>query len=323
MTESAGTAQWRRFEKKQGDRVLWWRIRREGIRCSMQWGHGDGRAHGATTMTLDDERHAVRHLERKIREKERKGYVEAGVEAVRKRPDPRARLEGREPVEGREGVHVRHFPFEGGPGPFRDYLVTCGDGRALTLIVKDLGYDAEAVGALLDFLDPRRDLAFDGRSHHKVALPEPIKGFTHVLFCSPALAGGAYAAEDVGKVFPVFDCEIADTDTEVLVDARINGRNGLPFSTWDREPHPVRDFRYEIASASGEPFGHTGRSVLRDLKFKAYGRPEMLAERLDLLPLATPESWLELRSHRGATRTVAPADHSSALAAELEDFLRA
>ncbi|WP_067485974.1 hypothetical protein [Actinomadura hibisca] len=314
--------QWHRFEKKQGDRVLWWRIRQEGIRCFMQWGHGTERAHGSTSMTLDDERMAARHLQRKVRERERKGYADAGVETVKPRRSPGPPLEGREPVAGREGVYVQHFPFEGGPGPFRDYLVMCGDGHALTLIVKDPGYDADAMSTLLDFLEPRCDLAFDGRSHHKVALPEPILGFTHALFCSPALAGGVYAGQGVGKVFPIFDCEIAGTDTEVLVEARIRGRDSLPFSTWDREPHPVRDFRYEIASASGEPFGYTGRTVLRDPKFKAYGRPVMLAERLDLLPLATPDSWLEIRSHRGATRTVTPADHTPALAAELETFLR-
>jgi hypothetical protein len=150
------------------------------------------------------------------------------------------------------------------------------------------------VAEFLEFLCPRRDLAFDGRSHHKVALPRPIGSFDHALFCSPALgrACAAYpaAAARVATAFPVFNCEIGDDDPEVLVDARIHGPAALPSSDWGRSPYPAVDMRFDVQPSFHRP----------SPKFKVH-RPADLRKLMDALPTASRESWLEVRSFRGET----------------------
>ncbi|GAA2632880.1 hypothetical protein SMC26_30450 [Actinomadura fulvescens] len=341
-------SEWRTFEKRTGDVVRRWRIRREGIRCHLAWGLAGGATRGSS-MTLDDETHAERHLQRKINEKRRQGYVEvaAGTPSEDAAPAPghpadaklldvmREHAEnkragswentwaGHEPVPKHEGAYVKHFPFEGGPGPFREYLVLVDDGRkGLQFVVKDQGYDAEAVSAFLGFVIPRWHLAFDGASHHKVPLDVPVGPFSHVLFCAPSLCHGPDHGGRMGEVFPVHDCEIADADTETFVEARVKGRSRetIASTTWDREPFPVTDLRYELQSTIGT-FESLSRSALRQKKFKT-GNRELLERLLPLLIESTPESFVEVRSFRGDVVAVTRRDLTPDTLPGLDRFVR-
>lgn len=322
--------QWRRCEKTRGEVVEYWEIRREGIRCLMAWGREGGRRQGST-MTLDDTEQAQRHLERKIREKLRQGYVEVAArppapDIDTEQPDgrlfdPMKDSAKYQPVQGRDEVYLWHAPFAGGPGPFREYLLLRDQGRgAVGFIVKDRGWRPDAVAAFLDFLDTRRDLAFDGRSHHKVKLPIPVEPFTHALFCSPAL-GWSQVPGRMATAFPIFDCEVGDADTEVLVDARIKGRDCLPHSTWDREPYPVIDLRFDLRPDKADTFTQPKRPYLRNRsKFKVYPR-RSLESLVETLAEATAVSYLEIRSFRGDIKALSPGDLTPDTVAEIDRFL--
>ncbi|MGW0604968.1 hypothetical protein [Streptomyces sp. NPDC002640] len=199
------------------------------------------------------------------------------------------------PVDGFEAIHRRRPATAGPRAGFHEYLVL-GDGgrRAVRFAVGAASHDPEAVAAFLAFLDTRRDLPFDGGSHHKVRLPSPVGRFTHALFRSPALAGSGHAR--VASAHPVFDFEIGDADTEVLVDARTTGHGAIRLGDWDREPRPVVDLRYAV-----EPSFH--RPARK--KFLVF-RTDDLRSLLAALPDATRESWLEVRSYRGETRRLTP-----------------
>ncbi|MFA1540420.1 hypothetical protein [Actinomadura monticuli] len=262
-------------------------------------------------MTLDDEAHAVRHFARKIREKERAGYVEVGSETKAPRVEAGVRLldlvrygDAYEPVAGHAGVVVRFHDFEAGPGPFYEYCILGADaGRGLSLVVKKPGHDEAMVSAFLDFVRPRVGLAFDGRSHRKVPLPAPIGPFDHVLFCGPSLTAVNYEGR-LGTVFPIRDCEIGDEDGETFVEARIRGRGSMPSTTWDREPFPVIDLRFDLRRADG--FGEIGgRASVREKTFKVY--PRAMVERgLRLAAEADPGSVLEIRNYRRDVLRVTP-----------------
>jgi predicted DNA-binding WGR domain protein len=322
-----GVAETRYFEKSDGGVVRYWQIRRDGIRCHMSWGRVGGRAQGSR-MTLDDEEHAERHLRKKISEKRRQGYVEVAVEDASPTTDVLAdatlldvmRTEhgkryagawdfywtGYEPVAGHDGVFAKFHGFSGGPGPFYDYLVLSEDERrGLSFVVKQPGHDPALVSAFLDFVRPRLEMAFAGPSHRKVPLPSPIGQFDHVLFCGPSMCGERYGGR-LGGVFPILDCEISDEDTETLVEARIEGRDSMPSTTWDREPFPVIDLRFDLRSASGfEELG--GTSSIREKTFKVYPRA-MLERGVRLLSEAVPGSLLEIRNYRRDVLTLTPAE---------------
>ncbi|MFI0453076.1 hypothetical protein [Actinomadura sp. 6N118] len=342
-------SEWRTFEKRTGDVVRCWRIRREGIRCHMGWGVAGGVMRGMS-MTLDDEVHAERHFNRKIREKRRQGYVEVTgdtstgpsedpdpgyardaklldvmrEEAEKRRPGSwEEAWAGHEPVPGHEGAYVKHFPFPGGPGPFRKYLVLVDDGcKGLQFNVKDPGYDADAVSAFLDFVTPRWHLLFDGTSHHKVRLDVPVGPFSHVLFCAPSLCRGSDYGGRVGRVFPIHDCEIGDADNETFVEARTQGRSSetIATSTWDREPFPVTDLRYDLQSTVGT-FESLRRSALRQKKFKT-GLRETVERILPLLIESTPESFVEVRSFRGDVMAVTRRDLTPDTLPAIDRFVR-
>lgn len=133
----------------------------------------------------------------------------------------------------------------------------------------------------------------------KVALPKSVGGLSHVLFCSPALGQSHRAhpaiADRVASAFPIFDCEIGDADTEVLVDARIHGHASLPYTRWHRGPQPVIDLRFDIQPSF----------YRRQPKFLVF-QPSDLENLLHALPAATPGSWLELRSFRGDVARFTP-----------------
>ncbi|MFE0171309.1 WGR domain-containing protein [Streptomyces sp. NPDC059002] len=336
----------RYFEKSDGAVVRHWRISRAGIRCHLAWGRVGGRTQGSST-TLDDEAHAVRHFRRKISEKLRQGYAEVArdpaVAAAAQAPDPladaplldvmRARegeryagawdffWRGYEDVAGHPGTYVKFHdaPAGPGPGPFYDYLVIGEDERrGLTFVVKQPGHTPELVSAFLGFVRPRMGLAFDGGSHHKAALPSPVGGFDHVLFCAPSLHGMRYGGRLAGA-FPIHGCEIADEDTETLVEARIKGRDALPSTTWDRAARPVLDLKFDLRGEGG--FAELGgRTSVREKTFKVYPRP-MLDRALRLLPQATADSTLEIRNHRRAVLALTPAGLTPRTPEEIDRFL--
>ncbi|MFB8282715.1 WGR domain-containing protein [Nocardia colli] len=339
MAEDEGVPEVRYFEKSDGGVVRFWRIRREGIRCHMSWGQVGGRSQGSS-MTLDDVAHAERHVARKIGEKQRQGYVEMAaqvVEAVdeladaplldvmRAQEDKRyagawsAYWAGYTALDGHAGVFAKFHDFQGGPGPFYDYLVLSEDERrAVHFVVKRPGHDPRTVSAFLDFVRPRMGLAFDGRSHHKLPLPAPIGRFDHVLFRAPSLCGNRYGGR-IGGAVPILDCEICDEDTETLVEARMQGRDAMPSTSWDREPYPVIDLKFDLRSDNG--FAELGgRSSLREKTFKVYRR-SMLERGIRLLSAAEPGSRFEIRNYRREILTLAPADVAPQTPAEIDRFL--
>ncbi|MCU7820254.1 WGR domain-containing protein [Kitasatospora sp. DSM 101779] len=302
---------WRRFERQEAT-LEYWEIRQEGIRCFLRWG-SDRTPGKASTTILDDEEQARRHAVRKINDRLRKGFTEvespcdpAEAEAGTPVLDVITRAAGTYapvpeflPVDGFDQV-FRCARTPDHPMGFFEYYVLREQGRSAVRFAVRAGSHQDAVVAgFLDFLCSRRDLAFDGRSHHKVALPSPVGSFDHALFCSPALgrACAAYpaAAARVATAFPIFNCEIGDEDPEVLVDARIHGHASLPYSDWGRSPYPAVDLRFDIQPSLYRP----------SPKFKIY-RPSDVQKLLDVLPTASPQSWLEVRSFRGETACLQP-----------------
>ncbi|GAA4839524.1 WGR domain-containing protein [Kitasatospora terrestris] len=302
---------WRRFERHEAA-LEYWEIRQEGIRCFLRWG-SDRRPVKGSTSILDDEEQARRHAARKIDERLRKGFLEVApprdpaeadadtpvLDVLTRAAGPHAPAPEYLPVDGFEQVYRRtHAPDH--PLGFHEYCLLRENGRsAVRFAVRASTHRAETVVPFLAFLDSRRDLAFDGSSHHKVRLPDPVGPFGHALFCSPAL-GRAYAAYPavaarVATAFPIFDCEIGDQDREVLVDARIHGHGALPYSDWAREPHPVVDLRFDVQPSF----------YRRTPTFKVFG-PVDLERLIDALSQASPQSWLETRSFRGEIMRFTP-----------------
>ncbi len=325
-------AHWRRFERTQDGTNEFWQIRQEGIRCFIGWGQAGSRRGGSTTVTMLDEDHAQRHVAKKIKERIGRGFVEvAGPPEPPDAPDalvvatiadagdkPAHGLPRPEylPVDGFPDVvcHARIYPQSANIG-FYHYLVLRDEGRsALGFNVRESSHHSDAVAAFLELVVTIGDLAFDGRSHHKLALPLPAGPFSHALLCSPALGQAATAypaiASRVATAFPIYDCEIGDTDSEVLVDARIHGHGSLPYSDWDREPHPVVDLRFDIQARRHE----------RDKTFKVY-QPSRLHQLLHSLGDATPDSWLEIRSFRADVKRMTTTDLTSASAEDLNRFI--
>ncbi|MCK7622579.1 hypothetical protein MUU72_05570 [Streptomyces sp. RS10V-4] len=75
----------------------------------------------------------------------------------------------------------------------------------------------------------------------------------------------------------------------------IHGRVALSSSDWDRAPQPVTDLRFDIQPS---PYRRTQT-------FTVY-RPADLRKLMDALAQASPQSWLEVRSHRGALLRLEP-----------------
>ncbi|GAA2793470.1 hypothetical protein GCM10010441_18420 [Kitasatospora paracochleata] len=302
---------WRRFER-QAATLDYWEIRQEGIRCFLRWG-SDRTPGKAGTSTLDDTEQARRHAARKINDRLRKGFVEVDpprdpaesdvetpvLDILAGATRPHAPVPRYRPIDGFDQVYgCAHAPDH--PRGFHEYYVLRENGRsAVRFTVRASSHRADTVAPFLEFLSARRDLAFDGRSHHKVELPTPVGSFDHALFCSPALGRACAAhpavAARVATAFPIFDCEIGDEDPEVLVDARIHGHGALPHSDWSRPPHPVVDLRFDIRPSPYRP----------SPKFKVH-QADDLRKLLDILPTASPQSWLEVRSFRGGTTRLEP-----------------
>ena len=308
-------AQWRRFERSdvRGGAVEFREIRREGIRCRLRWSVGKDKTR-ASTSAFDDEEQARRSEVRKAAEWVRKGFIEVEPVLDNAAADTDSQILDVLKASVKHGSHPGFTPVSGfdetyhcelTPGHPRShhyYYVLHDEGRsAISFNVRADTHDTGAVAAFLEFVTTHRELPFDGSSHHKLPLPKPVRGFSHVLFCAPALGQSHIAyptiAGRVASAFPIFDCEIGDTDTEVLVDARIHGRNSLPYTRWDREPQPVVDLRFDV-----QPSFY--RRVPKFLVFQ----PSDLENLLRVLPAANPDSWLEVRSFRGEVTRFTPAN---------------
>lgn len=303
---------WRRFELLQGAKSEYREIRQERIRCFLRWG-AVGTRGKASTSTLDDEQHASRHASRKINEWLRKGFAEVDrpfdvaeldqqkpvLDVIKASTRSHAPVPEYLPIDGfDETYHRSHAPDH--PMGFHEYFVLRDQGRsAVRFTVRGQCHDPAAVSSFLALLSAQRDLPFDGRSHHKVPLSKPVGPFSHALFCSPALGQACIAypaiAARVATAFPIFDCEIGDADSEVLVDARIRGHGALPYSDWGRQPEPVVDLRFDVQPSS----------YRRTQTFKVF-RSADLKMLMDVLPAAAAQSWLEARSFRGETRRFTP-----------------
>lgn len=302
---------WRRFER-QDVTLEFWEIRQEGIRYFLRWGSDRTSGKGSTTI-LDNEEQARRHAARKINERLRKGFTEveppsdpaeaeAGtpvLDVITRAAGPYAPVPEFMPVEGFDQVYCCARTPDHPMGFFEYYVLREQGHTAVRFAVRAGSHQNAEVAEFLDFLCSRRDLAFDGRSHHKVPLPRPVGSFDYALFCSPALgrACAAYpaAAARVATAVPVFNCEIGDEDPEVLVDARIHGHASLPYSDWRRAPYPAVDLRFDIQPSFYRP----------SPKFKVF-RPDDVQKLMDALPTASPQSWLEVRSFRGETLRLQP-----------------
>ncbi|PZG20938.1 WGR domain-containing protein [Nonomuraea aridisoli] len=304
-------AGWRRFERQEAA-LEYWEIRQEGIRCFLRWG-SDRTPGKASTSVLDDEEQARRHAARKINEHLRKGFTEVNplcdpaeaeaetpvLDVITRATGPHAPRPQYLPVGDFDQVYSRaHTPDH--PMGFYEYYVLRDHGRgAIRFTVRAGSHQADAVAAFLEFLCSRRDLPFDGRSHHKASLSSPVGSFDYALLCSPALgrACAAYpaVAARVATAFPIFNCEIGDEDPEVLVDARIHGHAALPYSDWGRSRQPVVDLRFDVQPSF----------YRRTQTFKVY-RTADLEKLMDVLPQASPESWVEVRSFSGETLRLEP-----------------
>ncbi|MFG1792606.1 hypothetical protein [Nocardia sp. NPDC049149] len=218
-----------------------------------------------------------------------------------------------------EGAYAKHHDYGDESRSFYEYLVLSDDKRrAVQFVVNKPGHDYQLVSDFLGFVRPRVALAFDGRSHHKLRLQTPIGRFDHVLMCAPSLFYSRYDGR-VGQVMPILDCEIGDGDTEAFVAVRLHGRDSMPSTTWDREPFPVIDLRFDLHSDVG--FAELGRGkLLREKKFRVYRR-SMLDRSVRLLAESTPDSQLEIRNYRGAIRVLRPADVTSSTGGEIDSFL--
>lgn len=317
-------AQVRRFERTggRGGAVEFREIRREGIRCLLSWSVSKDKARGSTSA-LDDEEHARRHEAKKAAEWIRKGFVEvtvapddvavneasadvpadatdAQVLGVVKASAKYFEHPGFDPVVGFAEVY-RCQLAPGRPLSHVNYYVLRDGGRsAIAFNVRADAHDDVTVAAFLEFVTAHRELPFDGGSHHKVTLPQPVGRFGHALFCAPTLGRSHVAypeiAERVASAFPVFDCEIGDADTEVLVDARMRGHGSLRYTRWDRELQPVVDLRFEI---------NPGRLTRTARKFLVF-QPTNLESLLGQLSVADEGSWLEVRNYRGEIRRFTP-----------------
>lgn len=328
MGRSGYMSESRSLRKRAGDVVRLWRIRREGIRCHMTWGVEGGVLRGSS-MTLDDEAQAERHFRQKISEKRRQGYTEVAETAESApRPGPMRdtklldllSLSGYERLDGRESGYVKAGLSGRADRSFWRYLVLTDDERrALTFNIRDASHDPDLAKAFLDFLQPHWGLAFDGSSHHKVPLDAPIGPFTHALFCSPRLSRNLHGGR-VAWVFPIYDCEVGDADTETFVEARVEGRGSLPQSAWDRDPCPVTDLKFDLDSADGPFPGRPDRTAVKQAKFRT-GNLDHLTRLLSLLAASTSKSYIQVRSYRGEILTLLRADLTSDTLANVSRFV--
>lgn len=305
---------WRRFERVRNDTLEFREVRHEGIRCFLRWGPMDLNGM-ASTAVLDDDGYARRHAQERVAEWLDDGFTEVAPppESLRDPHDPKARVldvltagagphapvPDYQPIEGFDGVYChQHAPHH--PMGFTEYFVLRDQGRsAVRFAVLEESQDPLAVADFLDFVCANRDLPFDGASHHKREMPLPAGPFTHALFCAPSLGQSCRAypeiAASVATAFPIHDCEIGNHDPEVLVDTRIHGRHGIPYSDWGREPHPVIDVRYDVRVIPPR----------REDAFRVHRRFD-LEKMLRILPVAAPESWVDVRSFTGEVRRLTP-----------------
>jgi hypothetical protein len=133
---------------------------------------------------------------RKVAEWIRKGFVEVELPADGAAVEVEAMVLDVIQASVKHGIHPGFTPVPGFDETFRceltpghpvshhNYYVLCDRGRsAISFNVLAVSHDGEAVAEFLDFVTAHRELPFDGGSHHKVALPNPVGGLTHASRC--------------------------------------------------------------------------------------------------------------------------------------------
>jgi predicted DNA-binding WGR domain protein len=248
----------RHFEKPQGDATAFWEIEQQGVRYRVAWGTSKSRGVGQT-CTRESEEDCRRMVERKIREKLKEGFVEVASPPPKPAPplvrvlDAYLRHAARFPSfkpHKVEGLQRSHHVF-GGLG-FEEYVVVGPtETVGLWFTVKAASHDPKRVRGFLRQLEARHAEVFAVEVVWKLRLDEPIGAMTHAVVLGPEVARlsqDGLAAKQLFHAFPVHDCEFRGDESVAFADARIEGRNTIPMSTWDRAPHPVLDMRIQSAA---------------------------------------------------------------------------
>jgi predicted DNA-binding WGR domain protein len=228
-----------------------------------------GKKGGSSRSTRESDADAHGFALAKVRELEKKGYVEgpSGPGVVIDRAcdivETHARVERRKanawaPVGGRPNTYVsRNVSVEA-------WLVT-NEPRTLGVVVRCALFSvmppkappederAAMADAILDVLHARRDEILSGYDIplRKLRLERPIGRFDHLVVLSPVVhdeilvdesnKGDPVLSRSLFLAFPAFDCEVMGTEHVALAEARTDGPHSIPSSSWSRDPHPVFD----------------------------------------------------------------------------------
>jgi hypothetical protein len=181
------------------------------------------------------------------------------------------------------------------PGsPFSHYLVLSADGqRGFFTAFKEAGRDEKVVTRLFQTLLDRIDEALAVQVVTSFPLAEPISHFDHLIVCAPALEMSTEAdyllCRSLFRAFPGFGNEFIGDETIAQADARCDF---IQYSDLQRQPSPVIDMRYDIR------YKRRARSKGNNLLVH---REKNLWWTVDRFCQGQPQSWFELRNHRGQT----------------------
>ena len=245
------------FEKRASQASAWWEIEPNGVRYWVAWGSGDARGSGMT-CTRASEEDCAKTVARKIRQKLKEGYVEvARAPALEKKPEVALK-----PVLEAYTAHAAKFKFtvEKLPGLERSYHVFGGlrfeeyillgpaETVGLRFAVNADSHDRERVLSFLRFLEAQVKVFAVGEVW-KVALPRPIGEMTHVVVLAPVVAQvytEGLTKRQQFQAFPIYDCEFRGDENVSFAEARTAGRGSIPYSRWNRAPHPVVDLLLQV-----------------------------------------------------------------------------
>lgn len=225
---------------------------------------GPGGGSNVSTQGSDDEASAF--ASKKASDLTKKGFVEGPTKTGRM-PDRSANVvdvmrsnlnyQGR-PRDDFQPLPHRPHTFFFGNASLDEWLITSDDGTAAILMrcsVHKSTLSTQARGAIadavLDVLTQQRDaiLADETTPVRKLALGPTAAPFTHLVVLSPTvenhLVEWSFAvSRSVFRAFPAFDCEIRESDSVPVAEARCKGHASLPSGKWDRAPHPVFDLAH-------------------------------------------------------------------------------
>ena len=267
-------------------------------------GHGGG----SNVSTRDDDDDAATFAWKKARALIKKGFVEGlgktgrivdrganVVDVLRSDLDYQGRpIDDFQPLPGRAHTfHAKHVSVE-------TWLVTndeatCAIHTRCSVYKSALASEMRAAIAsgVLDLLTTQRHAIFADETTpvRTFALGPDAAPFTQVVVLSPTVEnylvkGRFTVSRSVFRAFPAFECEFCEDDSVTVAEARC--RSNLPYTKWDRAPHPVVDLAY-LKETNDPP------------KFLVYP-PTEVEERL-ISGLATlPATEVQARNHRGEVR---------------------